>query len=286
MPDTDWKDTADYLFTDYYMYKSSRANSIWVALQNLQWNFVASTTNNVVRTAQSTLSTNQTSAAVAIASPAQNDLLLAWVAVHDVAAPGQTITAPSGWTQIGTTLHDYGAGAAALFYKTAGAAETGSYSFGWSSPVNQGGVEIVEYSGINTSTYPVDVYWLRQTAAGTTSSTASIAPTSPNELVASFVSGYYPATPAPQPTLSAGWVSDDWASAPRFNTMTMHNSSGGTGPTAASVTWASQFYSLNAIVALKTSVLGWAAPTPGALLTPPTGTANNDYPTWTCQYGG
>lgn len=277
-----WKATASATLTDYYMYQSSVPNSIWVTLQRLQWTFNASAVDgqvNPVKSIATTFSSSRSSAGVTI-SPTQNDLLLAWVVVHDVSSPGQVITPPVGWTQLGSTVHDYGAAAGALFYKIAGNSEPGSYTFSWSSAVNQGGVEVSEYSGVS-ATHPIDIGSLNRTGSSTTSATDAISPTNAGELLASFISGYYPATAASQPALSSGWASDLWTAAPRFNTIASHNASGSKSLTAASATWSSPYYSLDSIVALNPT-LGWSA-NAGTLVAPTGGTAYNELPTWTCQ---
>src|SRR5438270_8841158 len=112
---------------------------------------------NVVKTTTQLISAATTSQNVTH-TPTFGDVLLGWFVTKDNVSPGQTVTIPTGWTQIGSTLHSYGAGVAALAYHVVTAAEGGvaqTYTWAWTTSYAQGGIEIVEYSGVDT-TNPID----------------------------------------------------------------------------------------------------------------------------------
>jgi hypothetical protein len=107
------------------------------------------------------------------------DLLLATVVVQSDA--GDTIVAPSGWTQIGSTVTDGNSNLYAFFYKIAGAAETGSYTFTWTnSKFSSWG--LLDYTKASATQFDASLAAEWTSNAGTSITTGSISPAGSSDL--------------------------------------------------------------------------------------------------------
>ena len=82
---------------------------------------------------------------------AEGDLMLASIAVHK---DGTTVTAPTGWTQIDQGQQDDTA-TLAVFYKLAGAAEVGPYTFTTTADGEEIAGSILRYTGVDQNN-PID----------------------------------------------------------------------------------------------------------------------------------
>ena len=131
------------------------------------------------------------------------------------ARPSQmTVTVPPGWVLMTSTQQPAG-GVSTLpggmtlltYYKIVGVAEPNSYTWTFANPtVNQGGSAVgglLAFSGIDTSTSPIDVWSQRLTPNGLTHATNSITPTTLNTMIVSSIS-YLSASSFANPTGIAG----------------------------------------------------------------------------------
>jgi hypothetical protein len=103
------------------------------------------------------------------AGTVENDVMLA--NIYAVGASTPTITPPSGWTLIISTVGSASNSRLSTYYKVAGASEPANYQWTFSGgQTNQGGIST--YYGVNTAD-PIDVY-------GGQANTASISYTAPS----------------------------------------------------------------------------------------------------------
>ena len=125
---------------------------------------------------------NPTATSLVISTPngvVSGDVMLAVVAARG--AP--TITAPAGWTLVrldinATTMRQ------AIFVRTAGGSEPGSYTFSLSTAQSAAG-GIVAYSGVDGSN-PIDAHGGQANAASTSITAPSISTTGPDRMLVGF----------------------------------------------------------------------------------------------------
>lgn len=119
--------------------------------------------------------TNASSVTVTTTATGSGNLLVAFVDI--TATAGVTITAPTGWSQVGTTQgYAAGNGSVAMFYKPNSTSGVTSFVFSFSSSVNAA-VAFEEWSGVATSS-PLDQFVAQQNAkssAAPTGTTAALA---------------------------------------------------------------------------------------------------------------
>jgi hypothetical protein len=115
---------------------------------------------------------NASSVAVTTSATGSGNLLVAFVDVNGTA--GVTITAPSGWSQVGTTQgYAAGNGSVAMFYKGNSTPGVTSFVFSFSSSVNAA-VAFQEWSSVTTSS-PLDVFVASVNAKATSAPTGTTA---------------------------------------------------------------------------------------------------------------
>jgi hypothetical protein len=117
-------------------------------------------------------SVNASSVTVTTSATGSGNLLVAFVDVNGTA--GVTITAPSGWSQVGTTQgYAAGNGSVAMFYKANSTPGVTSFVFSFSSSVNAA-VAFQEWSSVTTSS-PLDVFVASVNAKATSAPTGTTA---------------------------------------------------------------------------------------------------------------
>lgn len=139
------------------------------------------------------------------AGTANGDLLLA-LATAQQTTSGQTITAPSGWTEIAT--HYNGEfGRVSLFRKIANA-ESGSYTWTSSENVRFACTAVAYYDGINTSSPIEDFTNTAYVANDAIFRAAGVTTTGPRSLIFVGVSTGNPPSTATPPTVPATFTED------------------------------------------------------------------------------
>lgn len=219
------------------------------------------------------LPTNGTAGALTINKPSgvvAGQTLIASIAARPY---GMAYTAPAGWTLMTSTQQTNGGTSTApggmnllTFYKIVGINDSNSYTWTFANSYNTGGSAVgglLAFSGLDTTSSPIDVWSARLNPSSNTHSTTSITTTVANTMIVSSIS-FLSASSFSSPTGITGLIERLDQSAPLTQnavgtTIQMSTapkvSAGATGASSAVITGDSSLndYGIGHLMALKPS---------------------------------